>query len=126
MYYIFTALVFYILGYQLAKLSKWESVSLKPAHSELSNPKVNLKPLLLHTTHYIVLETLQRIDRELYGSQLDYFTGKPSADKRAWELAKLGYVDRKKESFITPSGRKSYRNLYTINQAWRLLLKWNW
>jgi hypothetical protein len=42
MYYIFTALVFYILGYQLAKLSKWESVSFVYP-SELSNPKVNLR-----------------------------------------------------------------------------------
>lgn len=122
---VVTGIVFMSFWYNLAKYFKWDKVEFV-FPSELSDPKVNLKPLLLHTTHYEVLEVFQRLDRELYGSQLDYYTGKPSADKRAWELAKLGYLDRKKEPFIAPSGRKVYRNLYKINDSWRLLLKTNW
>ena len=84
MYYILIALVFYILGYQLAKLSKWEWVSFVYP-SELSNPKVNLRKIPRtfrnNRTNAITKKLLEdnpeaRDDKELFISIVSCHTSK--------------------------------------------------
>lgn len=116
LYLILVSVLFFALGYFLAKHKQEDHVSfVYPEKSELADPTVNIPPTFFKWPHYDILEILSKYaPHECTRKQINYSLGKSSSHAYERELWLEGYVNRRvqKEKFWST-------HFYTITQKGR-------
>lgn len=121
LYLIIVAVLFFALGYYLAKYNKEDEVTFNyPTDSELSKPTVNIPPTFFERPHYQVLQVLYENDPfYMHPSEINAKRWKKSYDTYARKLWLEWMVDRKKYEW-------SDRLYYAINsKGKKTLLQFN-
>ena len=103
------------IGYLISS-SKEESVHFEYMQSELSDPSISIPPYGFYAPHYRILERISYFsgfgNPEFTYLQINQW--EKSGDRRACELAKMWYLDKR----VVKNGRIK-RNYYSINKKGR-------
>lgn len=122
-YLIIVAVLFFALGYYLAKYNKEDEVTFNyPEKSELSDPTVNIPPYWFYKCHYNLLNTMYHFDMWwTFFTSWQVNNWDKSNARRASELAKMWFLNVRSEKTF-----RGKRNYYSLNSKGKsALLQFN-
>lgn len=122
-YLIIVAVLFFALGYYLAKYNKEDEVTFNyPEKSELSDPTVNIPPYWFYKCHYDLLKNMNSFDMWwTFFTSWQLNNWDKSNARRASELAKMWFLNVRSEKTF-----RGKRNYYSLNSKGKsALLQFN-